>query len=238
MINSSEQRLVRAATDLIAQRQGHPEHSVAAAALDSAGMIHTGLNVHHFTGGPCAELVVLGQAAATSEHLPLTTIVAARDEDRGVISPCGRCRQVLFDHFPEIRVIVRGKLGWESVPVAELLPHVFDWRALQPDVPQPVYFHPGFLDPVRCGDKTSTVRYQDPFRTGPATLVFETDGGDVTVPADITRLETKPLTELTDTDAVRDGMGDRNRLLAGLAEIYPGIASDAEVDVVHFAVRQ
>lgn len=73
---------------------GDTNHTVAAAAMDSTGRIHTAVNDYHFTGGPCAELVVLGVAAA-AEAGPLTTMVAVGDSGRGVIAPCGRCRQVL-----------------------------------------------------------------------------------------------------------------------------------------------
>jgi len=35
----------------------------ASAAMDINGGMHTGVNVFHFTGGPCAELVAIGAAA-------------------------------------------------------------------------------------------------------------------------------------------------------------------------------
>ncbi|MBB5158280.1 ASCH domain-containing protein [Saccharopolyspora phatthalungensis] len=235
MITDFETNLVQAAVDLIDRCQGNDNHSVAAAALDSAGRIHTGLNVYHFTRGPCAELVVLGQAAASSDQLPLTTIVAALDGGRGVIPPCGRCRQVLFDYFPGIRVIVNSRNGLTSVPIIDLLPYVFDERSLEPGAGvQKVYFHPAYLAAVRAGTKTSTIRFQDPVRLGPAELVFETDDGDVTVRAEVTILEEKAIRDLSDTDAVRDGFADRHELLATLEQHYPGIASDANVTLVHF----
>src|SRR5699024_9989988 len=107
-LTKTQYALTQSALDLIARRRHGDNHTVAAAALDSAGQIHTGLNVHHFTGGPCAELVVIGQAATVSKGRPLTAIVAALDAAPdagvagGVAPPCGRCRQVLFDYFPEI----------------------------------------------------------------------------------------------------------------------------------------
>jgi cytidine deaminase len=65
---------------------------VASAARARDGRIVTGVNAYHFTGGPCAELVVLGAAAAEGAY-DLETIVAVGDHDRGVVPPCGRCRQ-------------------------------------------------------------------------------------------------------------------------------------------------
>lgn len=67
----------------------------------------------HFNGGPCAELVVLGTAAAGGCGTPgtLTHMVAVRNDGVTVLSPCGRCRQVLMDLHPDIRVIVDTRTG-------------------------------------------------------------------------------------------------------------------------------
>ncbi|KAI3400367.1 hypothetical protein diail_3384 [Diaporthe ilicicola] len=89
-------------------------HQVGAAALSADGhTIFTGVNVTHFNGGPCAELVVLGAAAAAGCSAPgmLTHMVAVRNDGATVLSPCGRCRQVLLDLHPDIRVIVDTAAG-------------------------------------------------------------------------------------------------------------------------------
>jgi cytidine deaminase len=95
---------------------------MAAAARARDGRIVTAVNAYHFTGGPCAELVLIGAAAAQGAY-ELETIVAVGDRDRGVVPPCGRCRQVLLDYFPTIRVIV----GEGAVPITELLPETYVW---------------------------------------------------------------------------------------------------------------
>lgn len=70
----------------------------------------------HFNGGPCAELVVLGTAAAGGCGTPgtLTHMVAVRNDGVTVLSPCGRCRQVLMDLHPDIRVVVDTRTGREK----------------------------------------------------------------------------------------------------------------------------
>lgn len=52
--------------------------------------------------------MVLGAAAAGGCGSPgtLTHMVAVRNDGVTVLSPCGRCRQVLMDLHPGIRVIV------------------------------------------------------------------------------------------------------------------------------------
>ncbi|MGW0363016.1 cytidine deaminase family protein [Streptomyces sp. NPDC002990] len=113
--------LVEAATELARTRCYGENHSVAAVARAQDGRTVHGVSVYHFTGGLCAELVVLGAAAAQGIRV-LDTIVAVGDRQRGVLPPCGRCRQVLLDLHPEIRVLLGAGERLRGVPVADLLP--------------------------------------------------------------------------------------------------------------------
>ena len=45
------------------------DHTVGCAALCSDGRIFTGINVFHFSGGPCAENVAFANAAVSIYHL-------------------------------------------------------------------------------------------------------------------------------------------------------------------------
>ncbi|BCS27920.1 cytidine deaminase family protein [Aspergillus puulaauensis] len=127
-LSAEEAALVETATATINSIPVSEDYSVASAARASDGRVFTGVNVYHFTGGPCAELVVLGVAAAAGAA-QLTHIVAVANEQRGILSPCGRCRQALLDLQPDIQVIVGEEGSEQSVAVAELLP--FSYR--QPD---------------------------------------------------------------------------------------------------------
>ncbi|MFD6990285.1 cytidine deaminase family protein [Streptomyces sp. NPDC059943] len=117
--------LVEAATRLVVAHAKGDDHTVACAARDRDGRIITGLNVYHFTGGPCAELVAIGAAAAVGAY-DLTAVVAVGNDGRGVLPPCGRCRQVLLDYFPRIEVVVGTEGGLRAVPVRELLPYAYE----------------------------------------------------------------------------------------------------------------
>ncbi|KAK0124058.1 hypothetical protein ONS95_009044 [Cadophora gregata] len=116
------------------------DHTVGCAALSTAGRVFTGVNVYHFSGGPCAENVAFGNAAAAgvgSASSPglegpdgkmetMAACVAVANDDRGVISPCGRCRQMMLDYYPGIRVIVRDPAGeFVTVDMDELLPYAY-----------------------------------------------------------------------------------------------------------------
>ncbi|MEU6459356.1 cytidine deaminase [Streptomyces sp. NPDC047065] len=127
-----DHELVEAAADVARTRCRGDNHTMAAAARARDGRIVTAVNAYHFTGGPCAELVVIGAAAAQGAH-ELETIVAVGDRERGVVPPCGRCRQVLLDYFPALRVIVGGGDRLRAVPVAELLPETYVWADHQLD---------------------------------------------------------------------------------------------------------
>ncbi|MEU7489304.1 cytidine deaminase [Streptomyces sp. NPDC042319] len=125
--------LVRAAEEAVAAYAQGDDHTVAAAARTADGRIVTGLNVYHFTGGPCAELVVMGAAAARGAY-DLRQIVAVADEGRGVIPPCGRCRQVLLDYYPDLTVVVGSGDTVRALPVRALLPEAY-LTAEHEDVP-------------------------------------------------------------------------------------------------------
>ena len=126
--------LVEAAAEVARTRCRGDNHTVAAAARNADGRIVTAVNAYHFTGGPCAELVLIGAAAAQGAY-DLTTIVAVGDRDRGVVPPCGRCRQALLDYFPALTVIVGNGARRRAVPIADLLPETYVWADHQVDQP-------------------------------------------------------------------------------------------------------
>ena len=96
-------------------------HTMGAAVRAVDGKMYGGVNLFHFTGGPCAELVALAHARASGAR-ELSTIVAVGNGRRGVFGPCGRDRQVLFDYHPEIRVILPTGEGLRSVRIRDLMP--------------------------------------------------------------------------------------------------------------------
>ncbi|MFC8194197.1 cytidine deaminase family protein [Streptomyces sp. NPDC060006] len=127
-----DHELLQAATHVAATRCRGDNHTMAAAARAKDGRIVTAVNAYHFTGGPCAELVVIGAAAGQGVY-DLDTIVAVGDRDRGVVPPCGRCRQVLLDYFPSLNVIIGASDGLRTVSITDLLPESYIWAEHQLD---------------------------------------------------------------------------------------------------------
>jgi cytidine deaminase len=101
-------------------------HTMGAAVRAADGRVFAGVNLFHFTGGPCAELVALGAARAQGAR-EITTIVAVGNHGRGVFGPCGRDRQVLLDYYPGIRVILPTELGLRAVRIGALMPFAAVW---------------------------------------------------------------------------------------------------------------
>ncbi|XVU20658.1 ASCH domain-containing protein [Actinoplanes sp. CA-054009] len=221
--------LIEAAGAAVREHGDGDLHTVAAAVLDENGRIHVGLNLYHFTGGPCAELVALAVARTAGARAP-RLIVAVGDDGRGVLTPCGRDRQVMADYYPGIDVVVPAGGGPRSVPIAELLPHTY--RRGDQQV-QRLRFRASHLAAVRDGRKRVTMRHDDPVRVGPALLVF---GTDTSFAGRITSTVAKPVSAVTDAEAREDGFADAAAVLPGLRDYYPGLGPDDEIVIVRFAV--
>ncbi|MFJ7279186.1 cytidine deaminase family protein [Kitasatospora sp. NPDC098663] len=125
-----DHELVEAARAVARRYCRGDNHTVAAAGRNADGRIVTAVNAYHFTGGPCAELVLIGAAAGQGAY-DLTTVVAVGDQDRGVVPPCGRCRQVLLDYFPTVEVVVRRGTELLALPILDLLPEAYVWAEHQ-----------------------------------------------------------------------------------------------------------
>ena len=96
--------------------------SVGAAALCDDGRVVTGCNVENASYGLtlCAECTMVGQLRLSGGGRLVA--VACRSGDGGMLLPCGRCRQVLYE-FGGATCLVDSARG--PVPLAELLPEAF-----------------------------------------------------------------------------------------------------------------
>ncbi|WP_250009236.1 dCMP deaminase [Actinoplanes sp. M2I2] len=218
--------LVEAARAVVRAHGDENVHTVAAAVLDEHGRTHVGLNLYHFPGGPCAELVALAVARAAGARAP-RLIVAVGDAGRGVLAPCGRDRQVLADYFPDIGVVIPAADGHQVTPIADLLPHSYRGPARQP---QQLRFRAAHLPAVRAGGKRVTMRFDDPVHVGPALLVF----GEVSLPGRITSTVARRVDSITDDEAREDGFADAAGVLPGLRDYYPQLRADSDIVIVHF----
>ncbi len=92
---------------------------VAAAIRSRDGRIWTGVHIGATVGrlSVCAEPVAFGRAVLEGDGT-IDTIVAVRhpkpeetDREMAVVPPCGACRELLVDHCPDARVILKPASG-------------------------------------------------------------------------------------------------------------------------------
>jgi len=100
---------------------------VGAALLTSKGEIFAGCNVENasYSVTNCAERTAIFSAITQSgPKLNIRAIAVVNDHDVPC-SPCGACRQVIYEFGPEAVVFFKSAKGWKASPIAELLPEGF-----------------------------------------------------------------------------------------------------------------
>ena len=127
-LNETDEKLIKIALEVLEKNfdDGVYNHTVGCALLCQNGKIYSGVNCDGIHGS-CAEYITIGTAISAGER-EFETIVAVHDKQPDyVISPCGNCRQMLFDYCPDIKVIVKDDDGEiVKVTVRDLLP--FAWQ--------------------------------------------------------------------------------------------------------------
>lgn len=106
---------------------------VGAAILTEGGEIFNGCNVENSSYGltNCAERTAIFSAVAAGALSAERSLaaVAVVNHDGTVCSPCGACRQVIFEFGPDAVVIYRAQSGEiAQTPAKDLLPEGFRLR--------------------------------------------------------------------------------------------------------------
>ena len=130
-VTEKDKQLIAAGLDILSKNfdDGIYHHTVGCALLCKNGKVYTGVNCDGIHGS-CAEYITMGIAISAGER-EFDTIVATHDMAlNGVVSPCGNCRQMLFEYCPDIKVIVNDEEGrLIKVSARDLLP--FAWQPVQ-----------------------------------------------------------------------------------------------------------
>jgi cytidine deaminase len=133
-LSKADKELIAAATAAIKERYRYDWQEVGAALRTRSGRIFTGINLDAYLGrmAVCAEAVALGRAFVDLGDDGIETIVAVRhpgpeekNQAVAVVSPCGACRELIFDYDRKARVIVPNGKSAEVVPIADLLPNKY-----------------------------------------------------------------------------------------------------------------
>lgn len=106
----------------------YSQFKVGAALMTREGKIYTGCNVENSSYGltVCAERVAFFKAISEGEREFDSLAIYAGDG--GYTSPCGACRQVLFQFGGHIEVyMVKSRQDYKVLKAAELLPAPFNF---------------------------------------------------------------------------------------------------------------
>ncbi len=103
---------------------------VGAAILTSKGDIFAGCNVENSSYGMtnCAERTAIFSAVAAKGPDLEIVAVAVTNAQNVPCSPCGACRQVIFEFGPEAVIFYQGDKGDKESHITELLPEGFRLR--------------------------------------------------------------------------------------------------------------
>ena len=105
----------------------YSDFKVGAALMSGSGQVYVGCNVENaaYPEGTCAEAGAIAAMVAAGEQV-LTEIVVIADSPDPV-SPCGGCRQKLFEFAgPNARITMASVAGAKTtMAVADLLPGAF-----------------------------------------------------------------------------------------------------------------
>lgn len=122
------ERLMRGARRAMKNAYAPFSHfKVGAAILTSKGDIFVGCNVENSSYGMtnCAERTAIFSAVAEKGPKLEIVAVAVTTAQEVPCSPCGACRQVIYEFGPEAVVLYQGKGGWTESPITDLLPEGF-----------------------------------------------------------------------------------------------------------------
>jgi cytidine deaminase len=128
-VSSNEnQRLLQAARKAMKHAYApYSQFKVGAAMLTSKGEVFSGCNVENASYGlsNCAERTAIFAAIAQSgPGLDIRAIAVVNDQ--GVpCSPCGACRQVIYEFGPDATVYFQSSSGWKESHITQLLPEGF-----------------------------------------------------------------------------------------------------------------
>ena len=127
-LTSRDYKLIELGLEVLSKNfdDGVYNHTVGCALLTKGGRVYTGVNCDGIHGS-CAEYVTIGTAISAGER-QFDTIVAVHDKHlNSVISPCGNCRQMMYEYCPDIKVILSDEKGnLIKVKARDLLP--FAWQ--------------------------------------------------------------------------------------------------------------
>ena len=122
------QQLIEAARTMLDRAYApYSKFHVGAAILTEAGNVYTGCNVENASYGVtnCAERTAIFSAVAAEGPAMKLRAVVVLNSATMPCSPCGACRQVIYEFGPKATVIYQGNGSLSEATAEQLLPAGF-----------------------------------------------------------------------------------------------------------------
>ncbi|MBE9046194.1 cytidine deaminase [Pleurocapsales cyanobacterium LEGE 10410] len=129
LTEQQQQQLIEVATEALKSAYApYSQFRVGAAILTARGDIVAGCNVENASYGLsiCAERNAIANAIIRqgSDKMNLRAIAVVNSKNVSC-SPCGACRQVIWEFGRDAQIIFLGERGWQTKTIRELLPAGF-----------------------------------------------------------------------------------------------------------------
>jgi cytidine deaminase len=108
-LSPTELKLIEYAKNQLTDIFVKEKHFVLAALMTKSGKIYSGFNLKTTAtrASVCAESIALAKAIESSEHdLELLVVVGYIDQKMTIVSPCGICRELLYDYAPDVKILL------------------------------------------------------------------------------------------------------------------------------------
>lgn len=126
--HEQRERLLQSARDATTHAYApYSNFKVGSALLTVDGKIFSGCNVENASYGltNCAERTAIFSAVAqVGPGLKIKALAVVNDQ-QAPCSPCGACRQVIYQFGQEATIIFFGPNGWRELSITDLLPEGF-----------------------------------------------------------------------------------------------------------------
>lgn len=124
-----QKRLTQAANQALDRAYApYSQFRVGAAVLTVTGEVFLGCNVENSSYGlsMCAERNAIANAIMNNQGGKMAIRAISVVNSRNVpCSPCGACRQVIWEFGQDAQIIFLGSQGWQTSTIKELLPAGF-----------------------------------------------------------------------------------------------------------------
>ena len=126
---SEQEQLIQTAINAMESAYApYSQFKVGAAVLTDTGEIFAGCNVENASYGlsMCAERNAIANAIISSGEGTMTiNAIAVTNSQNVACSPCGACRQVIWEFGQNAQIIFQGSQGWQTSTIKDLLPEGF-----------------------------------------------------------------------------------------------------------------